>query len=104
MCAVVLAVVVELMRARKCIDVFFFFQAEDGIRDPDRDWSSDVCSSDLPDFILVDARRIPHCTSPQRGIIKGDTLSASIAAASIIAKTTRDTLMAEFDSVHPGYN
>src|SRR5947209_177021 len=57
-----------------------------------------------PDFILVDARRIPHCSAPQRGIIKGDTLSASIAAASIIAKTTRDALMAEFDSVHPGYN
>jgi ribonuclease HII len=57
-----------------------------------------------PDFVLVDARRIPHCSAPQRGIIKGDTLSASIAAASIIAKTTRDLLMAEFDSVHPGYN
>lgn len=57
-----------------------------------------------PDFVLVDARRIPHCSTPQRGIIKGDTLSASIAAASIIAKTTRDALMAEFDSVHPGYN
>ncbi len=57
-----------------------------------------------PDFILVDARRIPHCTPPQRGIIKGDTLSASIAAASIIAKTTRDAIMTEFDSVHPGYN
>ena len=57
-----------------------------------------------PDFVLVDARRIPYCTAPQRGIIKGDTLSASIAAASIIAKTTRDALMAEFDAVHPGYN
>ena|SRR5438128_5519993 len=57
-----------------------------------------------PDFILVDARRIPHCATPQRGIIKGDTLSASIAAASIIAKTTRDAIMTEFDSVHPGYN
>jgi ribonuclease HII len=57
-----------------------------------------------PDFVLVDARRIPHCSAPQRGIIKGDTLSASIAAASIIAKTTRDALMAEFDLVHPGYN
>jgi len=57
-----------------------------------------------PDFVLVDARRIPHCTSPQRGIIKGDTLSASIAAASIIAKTTRDAIMTEFDAVHPGYN
>jgi ribonuclease HII len=57
-----------------------------------------------PDFILVDARRIPHCATPQRGIIKGDTLSASIAAASIIAKTTRDAIMTGFDSIHPGYN
>jgi ribonuclease HII len=57
-----------------------------------------------PDFILVDARRIPHCQTPQRGIIKGDTLSASIAAASIIAKTTRDAIMTAFDSDHPGYN
>jgi ribonuclease HII len=57
-----------------------------------------------PDFILVDARRIPYCTAPQRGIIKGDTLSASIAAASIIAKTTRDAIMTKFDAVHPGYN
>ncbi len=61
-------------------------------------------TSQQPDFVLVDARRIPYCSAPQRGIIKGDTLSASIAAASIIAKTTRDALMAEFDSVHPGYN
>lgn len=57
-----------------------------------------------PDFILVDARRIPHCATPQRGIIKGDTLSASIAAASVIAKTTRDALMKEFDQVYAGYN
>ena len=60
--------------------------------------------SSQPDFILVDARRIPHCATPQRGIIKGDTLSASIAAASIIAKTTRDAIMIEMDSVLPGYN
>src|SRR2546426_6478489 len=57
-----------------------------------------------PDFVLVDARRIPHCSTPQRGIIKGDTLSASIAAASIIAKTTRDAIMTELDSIVPGYN
>src|SRR3989441_7299389 len=57
-----------------------------------------------PDFILVDARRIPHCSTPQRGIIKGDTLSASIAAASIIAKTTRDAIMTELDALLPGYN
>ena len=61
-------------------------------------------TSQPPDFVLVDARRIPHCHTPQRGIIKGDALSASIAAASIIAKTTRDALMCEFDSLHPGYN
>jgi ribonuclease HII len=57
----------------------------------------------LPDFVLVDARKIPHCPSPQRGIIRGDALSASIAAASIIAKTTRDAHMLELDSLYAGY-
>jgi ribonuclease HII len=56
-----------------------------------------------PDFVLVDARTIPQCVSPQRGIIRGDTLSASIAAASIIAKTTRDAYMEEMDCLYPGY-
>ena len=56
-----------------------------------------------PDYVLVDARKIPDCTAPQRGIIHGDQLSASIAAASIIAKTTRDPLMMGFDQVYPGY-
>lgn len=57
----------------------------------------------VPDFVLVDARRIPQCPAPQRGIIHGDALSASIAAASIIAKTTRDGWMAEYDVQYPGY-
>lgn len=57
----------------------------------------------LPDFVLVDARKIPHCPSPQRGIIRGDALSASIAAASIIAKTTRDAHMVEMDALYAGY-
>ena len=56
-----------------------------------------------PDFILVDARKIPNCQTPQRGIIRGDALSASIAAASIIAKTTRDALMFELDQQYSGY-
>jgi ribonuclease HII len=56
-----------------------------------------------PEFVLVDARRIPFCSSPQRGIIHGDALSCSIAAASIIAKTTRDALMIQFDQQFPGY-
>ena len=57
----------------------------------------------LPDFVLVDARKIPQCPAPQRGIIRGDALSASIAAASIIAKTTRDAHMLELDALYAGY-
>jgi len=57
----------------------------------------------VPDFVLVDARRIPQCPAPQRGIIRGDALSASIAAASIIAKTTRDAHMLEMDTLYQGY-
>src|SRR5882672_251736 len=56
-----------------------------------------------PDFVLVDARKIPQCPAPQRGIIRGDALSASIAAASIIAKTTRDAHMLEMDQLYEGY-
>ena len=56
-----------------------------------------------PNFILVDARKIPNCAIPQRGIIRGDALSASIAAASIIAKTTRDAHMLDLDRIYAGY-
>ena len=56
-----------------------------------------------PDFVLVDARKIPNCAIPQRGIIRGDALSATIAAASIIAKTTRDAHMLELDGLYSGY-
>ena len=56
-----------------------------------------------PDYILVDARKIPNCQTPQRGIIRGDALSATIAAASIIAKTTRDAHMLELDGLYTGY-
>jgi ribonuclease HII len=59
--------------------------------------------SSAPDFVLVDARRIPNCAAPQRGIIRGDALSATIAAASIIAKTTRDAHMIELDAIYGGY-
>ena len=59
--------------------------------------------SSQPDYVLVDARRIPNCSYPQRGIIKGDALSASIAAASILAKTTRDAHMLEQDKLYSGY-
>ncbi len=59
--------------------------------------------SPSPSFVLVDARRIPECPVPQKGIIHGDALSLTIAAASIIAKTTRDAHMADLDARYPGY-
>jgi ribonuclease HII len=57
----------------------------------------------VPHFLLVDARRVPGISCPQRGIIHGDALSLTIAAASIIAKTTRDALMKHMDERYPGY-
>jgi ribonuclease HII len=53
--------------------------------------------------VLVDARRIPGCDLPQEAIIKGDAHCHAIAAASILAKTTRDALMRRYDDVFPGY-
>lgn len=57
-----------------------------------------------PDFLLTDAVTITCLDIPQRPIIKGDGLSVSIAAASIIAKVTRDRLMREFHRAYPQYN
>lgn len=56
-----------------------------------------------PDLLLNDAVKIPEVEIRQVPIIKGDAKSASIAAASIIAKVTRDHLMEQYDSVLPGY-
>lgn len=56
-----------------------------------------------PDFVLVDARSIPDIDMPQRGIIKGDALSLSIAAGAILAKTTRDAMMRDLHVQHPQY-
>ena len=57
-----------------------------------------------PDIILVDAlNNIDTCGVPYRSIIKGDAKSYSIAAASIIAKVTRDRIMREWDKVYPQY-
>jgi len=55
-----------------------------------------------PDFLLVDAMRLDY-PCPQRALIHGDALSASIAAASIIAKVHRDNMMREFDAIYPQY-
>ena len=57
----------------------------------------------VPDLLLNDAVTIPEISIPQVPIIKGDAKSASIAAASIVAKVTRDRMMKEYDAVYPGY-
>jgi ribonuclease HII len=57
-----------------------------------------------PDFLLIDAVALPLVGLPQRPIIKGDGLSLSIAAASIVAKVTRDRLMADYHRAYPQYN
>ncbi len=56
-----------------------------------------------PQHVLVDARRIPGCDLPQEAIVKGDARCHAIAAASIVAKTTRDALMRRYDEEYPGY-
>jgi ribonuclease HII len=56
-----------------------------------------------PDYLLVDARTLREVRIPQRGIIQGDARSLTIAAASVVAKFTRDALMARLDAEHPGY-
>ena len=55
------------------------------------------------DFLLIDALQLKEINLPQKAIIKGDAISASIAAASIIAKTYRDNLMREFAKIYPNY-
>lgn len=56
-----------------------------------------------PQYLLLDAVILKNVPIPQLGIIKGDTLSISIAAASIMAKVTRDHLMCEYDKQYPAY-
>lgn len=59
--------------------------------------------ADAPDLLLNDAVTIPGVEIPQESIIKGDAKSVSIAAASILAKVTRDQLMEAYDAQYPEY-
>lgn len=56
-----------------------------------------------PDYLLIDGFRVPGLAQPQLKLIKGDSRSQSIAAASVIAKVTRDRLMVEYDEQYPEY-
>ncbi|MFH1823072.1 MAG: ribonuclease HII [Patescibacteria group bacterium] len=57
-----------------------------------------------PDFIIIDGSlKLPNCSTPQQPYVKGDERLFTIAAASIIAKVTRDRLMQEMDKLYPNY-
>ena len=58
----------------------------------------------LPDYLLLDALELRAVPLPQRAIVKGDALSVSIAAASVVAKVTRDRVMNAFHREYPQYN
>ncbi|MCP4600356.1 MAG: ribonuclease HII, partial [Proteobacteria bacterium] len=59
--------------------------------------------TDTPDALLIDAVKLPEIAICQKSIIKGDNISRSIAAASIVAKVYRDRLMEGYDGRYPGY-
>jgi len=59
--------------------------------------------AEAPDHLVIDALSLREVDLPQRPIIDGDAISASIAAASIVAKVTRDRICAEFDARYPAY-
>jgi ribonuclease HII len=57
----------------------------------------------IPDHLLLDYLILPENSTPHTALIKGDCRSLSIAAASVLAKTSRDALMVELDACYPGY-
>jgi len=56
-----------------------------------------------PEYVLVDGNRMPDWAYGGETIVSGDAKSVSIAAASVVAKVTRDEMMAEYDAIYPGY-
>ncbi len=63
-----------------------------------------VAGLDLePGYVLTDGFRVPGLTAPSLPVIGGDGAAACIAAASVLAKVTRDRVMTEMDDTHPGY-
>jgi ribonuclease HII len=56
-----------------------------------------------PQFLIIDAMKLPDLNLPQRAIIRGDKLCLSIACASIVAKVARDKMMMDYEKTYPGY-
>ncbi len=73
------------------------------LRANDRAMREAVAKLGEVDYILVDGRPVPYLPAPSRAVVKGDTLSASIAAASILAMVWRDELMEQYANEYPGY-
>ena len=59
--------------------------------------------SPMPDFALIDGNMVRNIPIPAQSIVKGDSLSASVSAASILAKVSRDRLLKEYDAQFPEY-
>jgi len=57
----------------------------------------------MPEMALIDGNKLPNLPCAAQTIVKGDSRSLSIAAASIVAKVTRDRLMVEAEARYPGY-
>lgn len=66
-------------------------------------WRAVQALRPTPEHLLIDFFHLPECSLPQTPLVKGDARSLSIAAASILAKTTRDALLIELDQQYPGY-
>jgi ribonuclease HII len=62
-----------------------------------------ACLPSRPEHVLIDGLPVPNFPSPQTAVIRGDGLSLSIAAASVIAKVTRDRIMDKLDMLYPQY-
>jgi ribonuclease HII len=70
-------------------------------------YAMEVAVNDLritPDILCIDAVQLPHVDIKQKAIIKGESVSASIAAASIVAKVVRDDIMLDYHEKYPHYN
>ena len=57
----------------------------------------------MPEHVLIDGLAVPGFPCSSTAVVKGDSLSLSIAAASIVAKVTRDHMMVEYDAEYPAY-